>query len=77
MLDNVLMEEMTWPEIKRAMQTGKNTVILVAASIEQHGPHLPTATDTIIGYALAEAVAKKLGIALVAPVIRPAFWTNG
>ena len=44
----------------------------MAASIEQHGPHLPTATDTIIGYALAEAVAAKLGNALVAPVIRPA-----
>lgn len=72
MLDNVLMEEMTWPEIKRAMEAGKDTAILVAASIEQHGPHLPTATDTIIGYALAEAVAAKLGNALVAPVIRPA-----
>ena len=72
MSDNVLMEEMTWREIEQAVKAGKNTVILVAASIEQHGPHLPTATDTIIGYALAEAVAAKLGNALVAPVIRPA-----
>jgi creatinine amidohydrolase len=72
MSETVLMEEMTWPEIKRAMETGKDTAILVAAAIEQHGPHLPTATDTIIGYALADAVAKQLGNALVAPVIRPA-----
>jgi creatinine amidohydrolase len=72
MTDTVLMEEMTWQEIKKAVECGKDTAILVAASIEQHGPHLPTATDTIIGYALAEAVAKKLGSALVAPVIRPA-----
>ncbi|MBW1699905.1 MAG: creatininase family protein [Deltaproteobacteria bacterium] len=68
----VLMEEMTWREIQQALENGKNTAILVAASIEQHGPHLPTATDTIIGYALAEAVAKTMGNALVAPVIRPA-----
>lgn len=67
----VLMEEMTWPEIKQAVQDGTDTAVLVAASIEQHGPHLPTATDTIIGYALGEAVAKKMGNALVAPVIRP------
>lgn len=72
MTETVLMEEMTWREIKQALEAGKDTVILVAASIEQHGPHLPTATDTIIGYALAQAVAKKLGNALVAPVIRPA-----
>lgn len=72
MLDNLLMEKMTWEEIEQAVKAGKNTAILVAASIEQHGPHLPTATDTIIGYALAEAVAAKLGNALVAPVIRPA-----
>jgi len=68
----VLMEEMTWREIEDAMNNGKDTAILVAASTEQHGPHLPTGTDTMIGYALAEAVAAKLGNALVAPVIRPA-----
>ena len=68
----VLMEEMTWREIEQALQDGKDTAILVAASTEQHGPHLPTATDTIIGYALAEAVAVKMENALVAPVVRPA-----
>lgn len=72
MENTVLMEEMTWREIEEAVKSGKDTAILVAASIEQHGPHLPTATDTIIGYALAEAVAKRMGTALVAPVIRPA-----
>ena len=72
MSETVLMEEMTWREIKEAIQQGKDTAILVSGSIEQHGPHLPTATDTIIGYATAEAVAKKLGNALVAPLIRPA-----
>jgi creatinine amidohydrolase len=71
MADTVLMEEMTWREIQQAIQQGKHTVILVAASIEQHGPHLPTGTDTIIGYALAQGIARKLGNALVAPVLRP------
>lgn len=72
MQETVLMEEMTWQEIREAIASGKDTVILVSASIEQHGPHLPTATDTIIGYALAQGVARRLGNALVAPVIRPA-----
>ena len=70
--NTVLMEEMTWREIQQALHDGADTAILVAASVEQHGPHLPTGTDTMIGYALAAAVAAKMGNALVAPVIRPA-----
>ena len=33
-----LLEKMTWPEIKEAMENGFDTVIIFAASIEQHGP---------------------------------------
>jgi creatinine amidohydrolase len=68
----VLMEEMSWQEIEDAMKKGKTTVILVSGSVEQHGPHLPTGTDTLLGYAVAEKAARRLGTALVAPVIRPA-----
>ncbi len=66
------MEEMSWNEIEEAIRKGKKTVILVSGSVEQHGPHLPTGTDTILGYAVAEKAARRLGNALVAPVIRPA-----
>lgn len=66
-----LLEEMTWPEIKEAMEAGVDTVIVTAASIEQHGPALPEMTDTALGYAGAVDLAKRLANALVAPVIRP------
>jgi creatinine amidohydrolase len=68
----VLMEEMSWVEIHEAIRKGKTTVIVVSGSIEQHGPHLPTGTDTFLGYEIAARAAVKLGNALVAPVIRPA-----
>lgn len=70
MLDTVLLEEMTWPEIQEALGRGVRTVVVVAASTEQHGPHLPLATDALIGQAVGERVARHLG-ALLAPVIRP------
>ena len=70
-MDTVLLEEMTWPEIRDALQNGMRTVVVCAASIEQHGPHLAERTDTTLGYAEAEALARRLGNALVAPVIRP------
>jgi len=69
--DTVLLEEMSWPEVQAALERGVRTIVIVAASIEQHGPHLPTMTDTAIGRAVGELVARKLGKALLAPVIRP------
>ena len=70
-MDTLLLEEMTWPEIRTALQNGMRTVVVCAASIEQHGPHLAERTDTTLGYDEAEALARRLGNALVAPVIRP------
>lgn len=70
-MKTVLMEEMTWPQLQRAIGDGYTTAIVVAGSIEQHGKHLPVGTDTVLGYAMAEHLATALGNALVAPVIRP------
>lgn len=69
--DTVLLEEMSWPDVQKALDLGVRTVVVMTASIEQHGPHLPTITDTAIGYAVGERLARKLGRALLAPVIRP------
>jgi creatinine amidohydrolase len=65
------LERLSWPEISAAIASGKTTAIIAVASSEQHGPHLPEATDALIGEGLAVRLAQRLGNALVAPVIRP------
>ena len=65
------LEELTWPEVAEAVAAGYDTCIIVAGSIEQHGPHLPLLTDAALGEELALRTARRLGNALVAPVIRP------
>jgi creatinine amidohydrolase len=72
MRDSVLLEELSWPEVDEALGAGMRTMVIVTASMEQHGPHLPMLTDTAIGHAVGERVARRLGNALMAPVIRPA-----
>ncbi len=62
--------------IQRAVDCGYNTVLQMVGSVEQHGPHLPTGTDTILGYAWGEAIARRVGRTLVAPVIRPGLSTH-
>jgi creatinine amidohydrolase len=70
-MKTVLLEQMTSPQIVDAIEAGYHTAIVAAGSIEQHGRHIPTGMDTMLGYHLAVDIAKGLGDALVAPVIRP------
>ena len=65
------LEEMTWKEIEGALADGYKTVVIFSGAVEQHGPHLPEATDAIRAHAEAGDFAKRLGKALAAPVIRP------
>jgi mycofactocin system creatininase family protein len=59
------LAESAWTDI------GSGPLVLVpVGSIEQHGPHLPLDTDTVIAVAVAEAVAARLdGDVLVAPAV--------
>ena len=65
----VRMEEMTWPDIKAAIEQGFTTAVVGVGSTEQHGPHLPTMTDARIGEGVAHLVALKLGDALQARTV--------
>lgn len=67
----MFMQSMSSSAIEAAIASGSRTVIVVAGSVEQHGPHLPCETDSIYGEALAGRLAATLGSTLVAPVIRP------
>lgn len=63
-----LLERMTWPEAKAALERGVAVVIPVG-STEQHGHHLPLSTDTINVYALARLAAERSGQAVVTPPV--------
>ena len=66
---NVRMSEMTRVDIQKALDRNFRTVVFAVGSNEQHGPHLPTCTDTLEGDVLANKVTVKLGRALQAPSI--------
>ena len=65
----IRMEEMPWPDIKQAIDSGYTTAVFAVGSTEQHGPHLPEMTDARIGDEVGERVARKLGHALQARTI--------
>ena len=67
--DTLFMEEMTWMEIRDAMKSGKTTVIVSTGGVEQNGPYLATGKHQYVLRAMTQAIAKKLGNALIAPII--------
>jgi creatinine amidohydrolase len=68
-VDSVFTEELTWMEIRDAMKAGKTTIIIPTGGVEQNGPYLATGKHNYILRATAEAIARKLGNALVAPIV--------
>jgi creatinine amidohydrolase len=65
----LVLDEMSWPEVEAELAAGRDTVVIAFGATEQHGPHMPLATDALIGDHLARLVAEQLG-AFVAPTVR-------
>lgn len=63
------LADLAWPDVERLRASGCTTAILPLGSTEQHGPHLPFATDTLIADAVAARVAARLGGALCLPAL--------
>jgi creatinine amidohydrolase len=62
-------DELTGPEIKAALASRPTEVgLLPVGATEQHGPHLPTGTDTVVATKLADAVSARTGAPVLPPV---------
>jgi creatinine amidohydrolase len=68
-LDTVFLEEMTWMEVRDALAAGKTTILVPTGGVEDNGPYLATGKHNYILRATTEAIARKLGNALVAPIV--------
>jgi creatinine amidohydrolase len=63
------LERLTWPELERMISSGVRTAVLPLGAIEQHGAHLPFATDTWIADALAERFCARVEEAIALPAL--------
>lgn len=70
-METVELEKMTWTDTEQKLKDGYLTVLFACGSTEQHGPHLPLCTDTVLGTETAVRAARALGKTLVAPTVRP------
>jgi creatinine amidohydrolase len=67
--NTVWIEEMTWMDVRDAMKAGKKTVIISTGGIEPNGPWLALGKHNYVLRANCDAIARKLGDALCAPIV--------
>ena len=67
--DTVFLEELTWTEVREAIDSGTTTIIVPTAGTEQNGPHIVLGKHKYRMNAGSERIARALGNALVAPVM--------
>ena len=65
----VLLDEMTWTEVRDALRAGSTTIIIPVGGTEQSGPHMALGKHNVRAAALSARIAEQLGNALVAPVV--------
>ena len=68
-LDSIWIEELTWMEVRDAIKDGKRTAIILTGGMESNGPHLATGKHNYVLKVMGEAIAWRLGDALVAPIV--------
>ncbi len=67
--DSLYIEDLTWVEVRRAIDSGKTTIIVPTGGTEQNGPHMVLGKHNYLVHYKAGEIAAALGNALVAPVI--------
>lgn len=63
----MLLDEMTWPEVKAAVERNA-ALVLPAGATEQHGPHLPLGTDTLLPVELLKRASERVDLLIAPPL---------
>jgi len=66
---SVFIEDLTWIEVREAIDNGKTTIIVPTGGTEQNGPHMVLGKHNYLVEYKSGEIAKRLGDALVAPVL--------
>ena len=68
--NTVWLEEMTWMDVRDALKAGKTNIIISTGGIEPNGPWLVTGKHNYVLHTNCEAIARKMGNALCAPIVK-------
>lgn len=64
----MILAEMTMPQVEAALAEGCRTVFIPFGALEEHGPHLPLATDTIQAYQVGIRASELVPLFVAPPI---------
>jgi creatinine amidohydrolase len=64
----IFLDELAWPVIAELREKKGGLVMLPLGATEQHGPHLPICTDTLIATASCACASAKTGVPMLPPL---------
>ena len=67
--NTVWLEDMTWMDVRDSLKAGNTTAIIATGGMEPNGPWLVTGKHNYVLKTNCEAIARKLGNALCAPIV--------
>ena len=67
--DNVWIEELTMVEVRDLLASGTETALILTGGIEENGPYLTTGKHNHVLRVMGDAIARRFGNTLVAPII--------
>src|SRR5436309_5927130 len=67
--DSLWLEELTWMDVRDALKAGRTTIIIPTGGIEPNGPWLALGKHNYVLRANCDAIARRLGNALCAPIV--------
>ena len=65
---SVFIDELPWTAVAERLERGMRRMLVVLGSTENHGPHAPLGTDTIIARGVGERLATRLGALATPPL---------
>ena len=68
--NTIWIDEMTWMDVRDALNAGKTTAIIPTGGVEPNGPWLVTGKHNYVLRANCEAIARELGNALCTPIVK-------
>lgn len=66
---SLFLEDLTSPEVRAAVHSGKTTILIPIGGTEQNADHIALGKHNVRAQVLAQRIAQRLGDALVAPVV--------
>jgi creatinine amidohydrolase len=67
--DTVMIEDLTWAEVRDLVKSGWTNVIVGTAGTEQKGPHMVDGEHKFVMTYTADKIARGMGRTLVAPIV--------